>query len=479
MKKATHYFTLLLLIVLNTISAAHAQKDSLLLLPIDEFIAKVKANHPVAKQANLRIEAGESTERMAKGGFDPKIEAGTDQKFYKETNYYSYTGGSLKIPTRSPFMLKGGYDLNNGTYLNPSATVPQDGLYNAGLSVSLLQGLITDERRTALAMARAYMDYTVAERNMMVNQLLYEAFGAYWNWWNAFEKTRVADEMTTLAETRFAAIRERALAGDRPFIDTVEAYLQVQFREQQFIENKIAEIKSRFYLSSFLWSEESENTAYEGLIIGENTRPSFPEGNWSTLWPTDYTKNIVSFVEESHPIVQGYDAKIDQLEAEQRWKREKLKPKLDIDYNLLSEAITTSGDNTFSTNNYKWGLQFSFPIFLREARGDLQLNKIKVAESQYDRSLKTVELANKASTSVANFLNLTNQLNIAEQNVANYQLLLEAERTKFFNGESSVFIINQREMALADAQLKVVDIRSKLEMSVIEAEYHIGQLYKK
>lgn len=469
-----HIFSIVF--VLSTISAT-AQSDTLFYLRLEEFMQKVKMHHPIAKQAELTLQSGESTELRAKGGFDPKLEAGTNQKFYKETNYYSYTGGSVKIPTRSPVTIKGGYELNDGKYLNPSSTVPQDGLYNAGISVSLLQGLLTDERRTALAQARAFRDYTEAERKSMLNNLMYEAFGAYWNWWNAYEKTEIANDMTLLAIDRFEAIKERAQAGDRPFIDTVEAFMQVQFRQQQYIDNAINEIKSRFYLSSFLWTED-QSGGLEGVIINDNIKPSQPSGDWSTLWPAEMKESMVDFIQREHPEILAYDAKLDQLDADLRWKKEKLKPKLDLDYNFINQTTSTS-DPYWSTRNYKWGMTFSFPIFIREARGDLQLGKIKINETEYSRELKSVELANKASTSFASYQNLQLQLVIAQQNVINYETLLNAERTRFFNGESSVFIVNQREMALADARMKVIDIQAKLEMSVIEAEYHIGQLYRR
>ncbi|MFY8137675.1 MAG: TolC family protein, partial [Flavobacteriales bacterium] len=171
--------------------------------------------------------------------------------------------------------------------------------------------------------------------------------------------------------------------------------------------------------------------------------------------------------------------KIAQLVFEERWKREKLKPKLDLEYNALAENFNTAGDQGFSTNNYRWGMTFSFPIFLREARGDLQITRIKISESTYERELKTTELANKAQAAFLNFSQLQNQFNIVNQNVNNYRLLLDAERTRFFNGESSLFLVNQREVSLADAQMKRIDIQSKLEMTIAEARYQIGKISDK
>ena len=45
--------------------------------------------------------------------------------------------------------------------------------------------------------------------------------------------------------------------------------------------------------------------------------------------------------------------------------------------------------------------------------------------------------------------------------VANYDRMLQAERTKFSLGEGSVFLLNARENRLFDAQQKQLEIKSK------------------
>jgi outer membrane protein TolC len=450
------------------------QRDSVYQLSVEEMLQMVRSNHPIALQANLKIDNAESFERSAKGGFDPKLEADFNNKFYKETNYYSNTHGAIKIPTRSPISFKAGYDLNDGKFLDPSNSTPDDGLFQAGISLPILQGLITDERRTQLKVAEAFTQYSEAEKKALYNQLMFEAYGAYWNWWNAFERTNVAEELIEIATNRFEAIKQRAIAGDRPFIDTVEAYLQQQLRQQQLVEAMILEVKSRYYLSGFLWNDNQGQP--EGLIISEKAIPQNPTG----IEPLELNEyRLASFTEivnQSHPEIAAYDAKINQLEAEAKWKQEKVKPKLNLEYNMLSTGINSASDNGFSTSNYKWGMTFSVPIFLREARGEVQMARIKIQDSEYSRDLKTNDLINKASASYENLSLIREQLKIAESNLNNYNQLLNAERERFFNGESSLFLVNQREMAYADAKNKVLDLKSKLEMSGIEVLYTLGQL---
>lgn len=466
----------ILLCITSVVVIGQTKTTTQAVLTIDEFTSLVKTFHPVAKQAELRLENAEGYERASRGAFDPKIEANLDEKFYQEKSYYSTTNAVLKLPTRSPLTLKAGYDLNNGTFLDPSESTPDDGLLAAGVSFPILQGLLTDERRTTLRISQAFNEFSQAERKSIYNDLMFEAYGAYWNWYASYQKRKVADEMLTIAAVRFDAIKQRALAGDRPFIDTVEAFLQVQLRTQQVFDAATVEVKSRFFLSGFLWYDDENASLPTGMIISETTIPELPTGIPPTELATINRTDLLQVIYEQHPEILAYNAKLDQLEAEARWKREKLKPKLDLEYNVLSTGAVSTEDATFSTRNYKWGLSFAFPIFLREARGELQMQKVKILDNQYLQDIKAMSLATKANAAFINWGNINTQLTVARNNVTNYSTLLEAERTRFFNGESSLFLVNAREMALADARNKLVDLEAKLEMASVEVRYLLGRL---
>jgi outer membrane protein TolC len=234
------------------------------------------------------------------------------------------------------------------------------------------------------------------------------------------------------------------------------------------------EVKSRYFLSGFLWN--NTDGIPEGLILSEKAIPQNPTGIEPAQLAEYRLASFSEIVNQNHPEIAAYDAKINQLEAEAKWKKEKVKPQLNLEYNLLSTGFNSASDNGFSTNNYKWGMTFSVPIFLREARGELQMARIKIQDSEYSRDLKSNDLINKASGTFENLKLIRQQLQIAESNLNNYNQLLTAERERFFNGESSLFLVNQREMAYADAKNKVIELKAKLEMSSIEVLYTLGQL---
>ena len=75
------------------------QADPGSVLRFEEYMGYVKKHHPMVKQAELQLNAGEATLLRARGGFDPKIEADLDRKKFKGTEYYNELNATFKIPT--------------------------------------------------------------------------------------------------------------------------------------------------------------------------------------------------------------------------------------------------------------------------------------------------------------------------------------------------------------------------------------------
>ena len=61
----------------------------------------------------------------------------------------------------------------------------------------------------------------------------------------------------------------------------------------------------------------------------------------------------------NHPSIKVYDFKLQQLAIEKKFKKDKLKPNLNFNYNPLFDAKNLSSG---FQNNYKWALVFGFPL---------------------------------------------------------------------------------------------------------------------
>ena len=442
-------------------------------LPFGEFRTAVLRFHPMLKKASLSAERGQANLLRAKGSFDPKLEASSASKFYNGKNYYSLQGAQIKYPTPFAMEIKGGYDLNDGTYLDPSLTTSNQGLLSLGLSMPLLQGLVMDERRAMRKMANAFVEYSELEQAVLTNELLLIAYDSYWLWWSSFEKKRMSDEILQFSLERMSNVRTRALLGQAATFDTVEARIQVGLRTQQYQEFSLNELKTRYFLSTMLWQGDSLTDA--GVYVNDGTIPANPaEFQEIDGWLNDNFLKQLDTLQWTNPELRQYDASLKMTSAELGWKREKIKPKLNLNYHFLNEPVGSKTATGFSTENYKWGMEFSFPLLAREARGDMRTTQIKLQEIGLSYQQKTQETKNKALTAYRSLFALQEQLNITTQNVEGYFVLLEGERIKFMNGESSLFMVNQREIQYAEARIKQIDLQQKKIKNYLELLFHLG-----
>jgi outer membrane protein TolC len=137
---------------------------------------------------------------------------------------------------------------------------------------------------------------------------------------------------------------------------------------------------------------------------------------------------------------------------------------------------TAGASDLISSNNYKWGAQLAWPILMRKAKGELELTRIKIRETELEAEVKIAGTRNKALGLIQNLTLLRSQLATVQSNVRNMEILLDAERDKFNSGESSVFLINVREQQLFDLRMQEVEVSFQLKITELELLYLLGEL---
>ncbi len=437
----------------------------------NQFKQIVYSNHPLAKQANLKSQMGANSILKAKGGFDPTIFNQIDQKYFDSNQYYNLIQAGLKIPTWYGIEVKTGFESYKGNFLNPQDKTPNGGLWYGGVSLNLGQGMMIDQRRSELFKARIYQQSTLSEQKMQLNELIYESGYAYWNWFSAFYSKQVVLEAFQLSIERFEAVKLTTELGDRASIDTVEASIQVQNRESMF-RNYEAELSiSQYKLSTFLWSQDNEP-----LELDSNTVPLNIEYGYSLYLEKAILMFDIDSVLINHPFLQISNFKIKSLEIDARLKREMLKPQLNIQYNLLNEPINNNPINSLSINNYKWGLNFEMPIFLRKERGDLAIAELKVQDAEFTFNNNKVYIEYKIKSAAVDYKNAISQVKIYKRTVEDTKLLLDAEMQMFENGESSLFLINAREITYIQAKLKLIEGIVKSQQALIAFKFAMAKL---
>ena len=423
----------------------------------DEYLGYVKKYHPLVKTANLEISNAQANLMMARGGFDPKIEVDFNQKQFNDKEYYSILNSSFKIPTWYGVEIKAGFDSNEGIFLNPENNVPTNGLAAIGINLQLGQGLFINQRMADLRKAKFQLQLSQAERKLEAIKVLYDAAVAYFNWKRNYNEVKLYQQYNVNAQIRFKGVKELINQGDKPAIDSIEAGIIVKNRLLSLEDSQLKLTKAKLELSNFIWIENN--------IPVELSDSLFPEEKLdTTIRETLRTNDLLNadFSITNHPKINALERKVDMLRVDKDLKANMLLPKIDLGYSYLSEPSYIQDQNF---NNYKLGMNFNFPLFLRKERGSLKIAKFKIQETEFALGLEKVQLTNKINAQKIEIESLIKQRNLIDGLVKDNNAMLTSEERLFSFGESSLFLINTRENNLVTAQLAAISLENRFLIS--------------
>lgn len=424
-------------------------------ITLGEFLGYVKRFHPIVKQANLIVNESDAKLMKARGAFDPQLEVDYAKKEFKEKEYFNNLNTTFKIPVWYGVDIKTNFENNSGLNLNPENELPNNGLYAAGLSLSLGQGMFFNKRMAVLKQAKNYEKQAQAIQKLTVNKIIYNAAVTYFSWVKHYNEKEVYKDFVKNAETRFQSIVKTFELGDRPAIDTLEAKIVLDNRKLNYEKAKIKFLKSTWEVSNFLW-----------------VKNNIPVEIKTTIQPDVKTlDNIDSYLEisrleserydlKTHPELQSLDYIVKNLSIEKRLKKNNLLPKIALDYNFLYENADDL--NNLNNNNYKAGVTLKLPVFLRKERADFKLAQLKLQEKNYEQLTTELKLKNQLRSVLQELESFQLQYEMTTDIVKAYKKLVSAEERKFFLGESSLFLVNSRESKLIELQLKANQTQNDL-----------------
>jgi outer membrane protein TolC len=442
-----------------------SQTDSVNVFTIDQYYAAILAHHPVARQAELLSAVAQQEIRLAKGSFDPKLEAVLESKEFLDKSYYSKADAYISLPTRSPVTPKIGFEQNKGELLNDIDRIPGDRQFLAGLSLPVGRGLITDERRTALKQAELLTSMAEAEQIKIINKLLLEATKTYWSWYYAHHAYRLLDQSVGVAREIFDRTKLNEANGEASVLDTVQAKISWQTRLVERQETLLALQNTIIQVSNFLW-----NSNQEPIQLGESVQP-FISDQYNEI-PLSTVNELLKQTEENHPELIKQNIKIRQYELDRKLAREFLKPQLDLNYSLLSQPYTATAFDPL--NDYKLGIDFSVPLLLRKERSKLALTEIKLKTANWELSQQQRNLVNEVATAINEVNNTARLIQQQQSMVGSYEKLMQGELLNFENGESDLFKINIQQEKLIQSQLKLTKMKAEFQKQLAYVYWAAG-----
>ena len=421
-------------------------------MTLEEFLGAVRAYHPIAKQAAIGVEIARAEVTSARGAFDPVLQNNISRKELGGLLYYDHQLSEVRIPTWYGVDIVAGIETLSGQR-TPNADTKGNSSY-VGFSVPVAKGLLMDRRRADLQQAKIFQDLSVQEQRAILNDLLYDAARAYWNWWQQYQVQLLFRQAIQNAVERLRLVRTAFQIGERPAIDTVEALAQLQSFQLMEQEINLGFANTQLDVTVFLWQQNGEAYTLPQAVVPQGASPLMLEA----MQPEKLLQQV-----QLHPELQQYRFKLEALQVERRLKFQSLLPSVYLKYNQLNKShdLTKTFSSPWLENNYRYGLSVGLPIRLSEGRGEYRKAKLKIEQTEWQQLNKRVSLETKLRQYFNEWRQLGQQIQLQQQAIASYAQLQRGEEIRFQNGESSLFLINSREQKTIEARQKLIELQGK------------------
>lgn len=456
-------FLLLTLILFFNISVASSKESDLLTL--EKTLELVDKNHPKLASANRTQRMAKAKRREKQGAFDPKLNLDSD---YMRYNNPSERGEakeaidnelSLNFLTRSGLQISPGIRYNMGSVKFPLSPTGDSAEYFTTIKAPLLRGFIVNDK--SIAERQAITGESLADNEFYRTRLeiLLNSSDAYWSWVAAKLKMDVANKLLDIAKVRAEIINERANKGDLPTIDTIEAEQEVFRRKEAYIKAKRQFQNHSYKLSLYLWDDKGKPT----MIPNEENVPKKVDD------PKDLSfidlKTAIESALSNRPEITIILLEKKVTELDLKLAKNDILPDLTV---FANPGIDTGGKSIGPT--IKAGVNLNANLRQRAARGRMETAKLKLEKLDIEKRNLELEIQTEVKDVISEinatyerYINASKELEFAKR-------LEEGEREKFKYGDSTLFLVNQRERARAEVEMKVVDIIAEYKKSIIVME---------
>ncbi len=438
-------------------------------LSLIDYLSVIRDHYPLIKKANLFDEFAQAYDLKAKGVLDPGLSSSIDRKRFDNKEYYSIWESSVKIPTRLPLDFSMGHEQTDGLFLNPENSLPGQGLVYATAQLSLLRGLMFDEQRFQIQMAELKGIKSQLDKDLLTREIIIQAIDTYIEWASSYYALQLYATNLQVVTERHGFIIELVENGDKAAVDTLESLISINSANKDLLEKSNDLVVKQQKLDMFLWDAEGRPLRSSSSVVPD----SF-----------DRLEEVLNSLIESFkpnfktdPSVRKLQNTMDQLSLSNKLEREKLKPQLDLKYNALVNLGDEQWAPSVSANDYKYGVQLQVPLRNRKTRSALQMNDILIEQTRmeqisYEQSLLFKYEALNRHKVIQEELNI-----VISEKIENSQQLMDAENMKFNLGESSVFLLNQRQQKLLESQMELIKSNSQLYKYLNELYFlRLGQI---
>lgn len=428
--------------------AARPLPDAAEPLVLPELLANSRFHAPQVLEALARVRGAEGRLLSTEGAFDTLFSANLDAR---PTGFFD--GAEVGARLLQPLASNGGnvyagYDIARGSFPSSQSSnnTARYGRLTVGTLFSLLRDREIDDRRFNRQLATGDVELADNDRLLVAIGVQARAITAWNNWVIAGQRVAVFKGLLQLALDRQAGFKRQVAEGLRPAILLTENEQNILRRQTLVVQAEQALQQAAVNLSLF-WRDGDGNPLVPGAERLPRALPA----------PLPVAEDVMAAL-ENRPDLKLVDVRITQARQRLALDRNNFLPRLD----LKAEVNQYVGDAGLAGRAYtgtesKLGLTLTVPIQQRAARGRLNQTQADIEGfAQRRRFIEDQIRVEIGSLGIA-ARQARRLLGIAIDEQDRALAMAGAERRRFQEGASDFFLVNLREEAAADAQVRRLD----------------------
>ncbi len=405
-----------------------------------EVAKSVLTNFPLIQEAELKAKSASGELTSAEGAFDHKlifksrnrIEEKYDNQYF-ETTLERQTGfGGTRLVAGHRQGL-GHFPEYDGKYRTSGA-----GEIFAGLSFPILRNLKTDEFRTNVKIKQIEKKQAELESHLKKMIYLHKALTLYYKWILETQKLNINRSIFELAKKRHDMIERKFKAGDIEGVKVTDNQRAIDKRSGDIVKNEIELNKIRTELSVYLRDEKGIP-----VPIPLESSPEFIlQKKESSVLATNISLN---------PQIKILELEREKLKLESVFFDQSKLPGLNLE---LLGAKELSPNDPYDPERLQVAVKFDFPLENRKAEGKSVSYSYKVLAIEKNRQFLESELSQQLIFFIQASFDSKTRWEITTKEFEGSQKMAEAEKRRWAQGASDLFIVNLREQDVADVDIR-------------------------
>lgn len=400
----------------------------------------VLTNFPLIQEAELKAQSAGGELTSAEGAFDYKlifksrnrIEDKYDNQYFETTleRQTGFGGTSLVAGHRQGL---GHFPAYDGKYETSGA-----GEIFAGLSFPILRNLKTDEFRTNLKVKQIEKKQAELETHLKKMIYLHKALSLYYKWILESQKLKINRSILELANKRHDMIVRKFKAGDIEGVKVTDNQRAIDKRNGDILKNEIDLNKIRTELSVYLRDEQGGP-----INIPDESSPEFIlQHIESPLFSSDISLN---------PQIKILDLEREKLKLESIYYDQSKLPGLNLE---LLGAKELSPNEPYDPERLQAGVKFDFPLENRKAEGKSVSYNYKVLAIEKNKQFLELELSQQLHFFIKASSDSRLKWEITTKEFEGSRKMADAEKNRWSQGASDLFLVNLREQDVADVDIR-------------------------